>query len=147
MAEELEAAARLADDVAVEIRDAQSIGPAFGAAERAAAQLADEGVDLRTLLPATDEVGQGFLFDKIPSGGAIVRAFLDALSTDLCSPEAELHKRIVRGIDISSAALIGWMLATLGLGVVAAPLIAPIAGAILALGLRAVCAAAADQPK
>ncbi len=72
----------------------------------------------------------------------MVNAFLGALREDLCDPAAELHKRITRASDITASTLVAMLLGALGLSVAAAALVAPLAGAIMALGLRALCAAA-----
>lgn len=111
------------------------------AEEEAAAVLVAAGVDLRNLVPATDEVGLGFSGGGRPHGRSIFRAYRDALREDLCDPEADLHQRVSAGTNMGGAALVGVLLAALGLPVLAGALLAPVAGAILGVGLKTYCRA------
>jgi hypothetical protein len=135
----IQEAAALAEDIASKVSlQGGDLGPAYQAAETIAREYEEAHGDLDQVLPATEEVGIGFS-RGFPSGRVIVRAYAEALAEDVCSPKGSLHKRIKEATQISAASLIGWFLATLGLSAGAASLLAPIAGAIVALGLVAFC--------
>jgi hypothetical protein len=124
--------------LAAQIRAANGdLALAFAAADEAAAQFQAAGGDLRAVLPATEEVGQGFAAGRRPSGKSIMQAFMAALVDDVCNPKAELRKRIDASIKVGVGGLVGMLLGALGLPGVAAGLLAPIAAAIAALGVRA----------
>jgi hypothetical protein len=136
----IEAAAALAEDVAANIRNQHgALAPAYQAAEDAARAYQAAWGDLDQVVPATDEIGLGFARGSLPEGRAIVRAYAEALAEDLCNSSGSLHKKVKEAANISVTSLIGWFLTTLGLGTAAACLLAPIAGAVAALGLVAFC--------
>lgn len=142
MHDSIHQAESLAAVLATQIRAANGdLAPAFAAADEAAAQFQTAGGDLRAVLPSTEEVGQGFAAGRRPSGKAIMRAFMDALVDDVCNPKAELRKKIDASIKVGVGGLVGLLLGALGLPGAAAGLLAPIAAAIAALGVRAFCEA------
>jgi hypothetical protein len=114
------------------------------AEEAAAAQLVAAGHDLRSFLPATDEIGLGFRGGERPHGRSILRAYRDALRADLCDPTADLHHKVSAVVQSGGSAVVGLLLAALGLPIVAGALLAPVAGAILGVGLKAFCDTAAQ---
>jgi len=134
--------------LAAQIRAANGeLSLAFAATEEEAARFQAAGGDLRTVLPSTEEIGQGFAAGRLPSGKAIMRAFMDALVDDVCNPRAELRKKIDATIKVGVGGLVGLLLGTLGLPGAAAGLLAPIAAAITALGVRAFCEACKQQSR
>jgi hypothetical protein len=136
----LAAAAVLAEGVANSIRKrGGALEPVFQAAEDAARAYQAEYGDLDQVVPATQDIGLGFARGSLPDGRAIVRAYMEALAEDMCNASGDLHKKIKEAANISVASLIGWCLTTLGLSAAAACLLAPIAGAVAALGLVAFC--------
>jgi hypothetical protein len=137
----IQEAAALAEEIASKIKlEGGSLTPAYEAAEAAAKHYQAAHADLEQVLPATEEVGLGFSLG-FPSGKAILRAYANALAEDVCKPTGTLHRKINETAQVSAASLIGWFLATLGLGASAAALLAPVAGAVVALGVVAFCKA------
>jgi hypothetical protein len=70
---------------------------------------------------------------------------MDALVEDVCSPKADLRKKIDAAIKVGAGGLVGLLLGALGLPGAAAGLIAPIAAAIAALGVKAFCEASRQE--
>jgi hypothetical protein len=137
---ELASAEQRAEQIARSLREhPDDLDAIVSAEEKAAAEVEAAGYDLRALLPATEEIGLGFRGGGRPGGRSIVRAFRDALRTDLCDPEAELCKRVNSALSVGGAGVVGLLVAALGLPAVAAALLAPVAGAILGVGLKAYC--------
>jgi hypothetical protein len=133
-----------ADQVARQVaeslrRDPNDLDAIVSASDAAARELEASGHDLRTLLPAGEEVGLGFRGGKRPGGRSIVRAFRDALHDDLCNPKADLHKRVGAAVNAGGIGLVALLVGALGLPAVASALIAPLGGAILGVGLKAYC--------
>ena len=136
----LTAAAVLAESVADTVRkQGGHLAPVYQAVEDAARAYQAEYGDLDQMVPATEDIGLGFARGSLPGGRVIVRAYMEALAEDLCNASGGLHKKIKEAANISVTSLIGWFLTTLGLGAAAACLLAPIAGAVAALGLVAFC--------
>jgi hypothetical protein len=129
-----------ADSIAATLQGQPSnLGVLIEAEEAAAAQLVEAGHDLRSFLPATDEIGLGFRGGGRPDGRSILRAYRDALRSDLCEPAADLHQKVSAAVNGGGTAVVGLLLAALGLPIVAGALLAPVAGAVLGVGLKAFC--------
>jgi hypothetical protein len=129
-----------ADHIAAQLRlQPQNLDVLVDAQDEAASALVAGGHDLRDFLPATEEIGLGFRGGERPSGRSILRAYRDALQSDLCDRAADLHQKVSAVLNTGGAAVVGLLVAALGLPVVAAALLAPLAGAILAAGLTAYC--------
>jgi hypothetical protein len=98
--------------------------------------------------------GEGLGWGKgIETGLALWQRYVSALHDDLCKPDGELNK-LLSG-KASGAALVTSVVTLLGMAPPVAAVVAPLAGVMLAVGVRAFCqptaegadGAAAAEPK
>ena len=128
-----------ADSYAEEVRaHGGDLEAVFDALERAYGDYIDAGGSPDEVIPGPAEVALGFRLRR-PDGRSIWRAYADVIRQELCNPDGELHGKVGSGLQTSGATLVTLLIATLGLPLVAAPIVAPIAGSILGLGVDAFC--------
>lgn len=136
--EPVERAGLEAETVGHMVRQEGSLDPVYASLESAIRDFTASGGSLDDVLPGGDEEALGFRRDK-PNGRDFWRRYADVLRSELCTDGADLNTQVTQGVATSGATLVTVIIATLGLPLVAAPVIAPIAGAILGLGVKAIC--------
>jgi hypothetical protein len=142
---QLDEAGRLAERVEQEIRDAGgSLTPAYQELEVEVRRYADSGAALDDIVPGADELALGFNRDR-PNGTSIWTAYAKVIREDVCRPEGDLHRQLSQGAAATGASVVTLLLGVVGLPLVAAPVIAPMAGSLLALGVKAFCAMVAES--
>lgn len=127
-----------AESVSRQVRQDGSLEPVYASLESALRDFAASGGSLDDVLPGGDEEALGFRRDQ-PDGQAFWSRYAEILRSELCTEGTELNTKVTRGIATTGASLVTVLMATLGLPLLAAPVIAPVAGAILALGVKAIC--------
>jgi hypothetical protein len=118
--------------------------PVFDALERAYAGYIEAGGSPDEVIPGPAEVALGFR-RKRPDGKTLWQTYADLIREELCDPKGELHDKVGTGLKTSGATLVTMLIAVLGLPLAAAPLIAPVAGSVLGLGVDAFCRYAAER--
>jgi len=134
----LEEAGCQAEAIAEDVTAAGSLEPAYKSLEMALAAYLSAGGSADDVVPGGDVEGLGFSRQE-GSGRRLWERYVQVLREELCSPQAELHQQVRMALNAGGAGVVGAVLTALGVSVVAAGVIAPIAGVLLALGLKAFC--------
>jgi hypothetical protein len=136
----LEEAGRLAERLGSEIQSrAGDLTPAFRELEAAVRHYQQEGGAVDEIMPGSPELALGFRRGQ-PDGKSIWSAYADVLRDDVCRADGDLHRQLTQGAAATGASVVTLLLGALGLPLVAAPIMAPMAGSLLALGVKAFCA-------
>jgi hypothetical protein len=146
----IQAAAQEADLLAVEIGPAGSLDPVYNRLDELIATVESQGKNPEDLLPVDSEPGIGFSLREKRDGRTLWAAIAQASRDRLCDPQGEVGRLFARDSKRpTAAALIGAVLAALGLAPLAIPVAAAVAAFILAVGLQGFCewsTAPADEP-
>jgi hypothetical protein len=135
----------LAEQIAQEIRaGAGDLSPAHRELEKQVREFVESGEPLEEILPGGDEEALGILRRRA-DGRSYFDAYARVVREDLCQPGGELHRKVTQGAAATGASLVTLLLTTIGLPPVAAPVNAPVAGTVLALGVKAFCAMASES--
>jgi hypothetical protein len=133
-----------AERYAAEVRAGEGdLTPVFDALERAYADYVETGGVPDEVIPGPAEVALGFR-RKRPDGKTLWQTYAEVVRDELCDPKGELHGAVGTGLKTSGATLVTMLIAVLGLPLAAAPLVAPVAGSILGLGVDAFCRYSAE---
>ena len=133
-----------AESVAQAVKATRELDPAIAALENSLAAYLNGGGSVDDVVPGGDPDGLGF-GRKSGTGWALWNRYVEVLRDEICTPSGELHQVLTAGIATSGAALVTSIIALLGISAAAAPVIAPIAGVMLALGVKAFCPPADKQ--
>jgi hypothetical protein len=132
-------AGHVAETLADQVRRGDGdLAPVYGALEAATLAYREAGGSLQSVIPGSAEAALGFTRGR-PDGKAIWTVYAEVLYEELCDPEGELHQKVTIAVATSGAALVTLILGALGLPAVAAPIVAPVAGSILGLGVKTFC--------
>ena len=134
----MDQAAVQAEAVCREVQAHRSLEPVYASLEDALREFEASGGSLDEVLPGGDDEALGFSRGK-PDGSVFWQRYAEVLRSELCTQGAELNTVVTHGAATTGASLVTILIATLGLPLVAAPVVAPIAGALLALGVKAMC--------
>jgi hypothetical protein len=136
--DEVELAGAAAERIRESVTSTGSLDAVYASLEAAVQTYASAGGSLDDVIPGGDDDELGFSRGQA-DGRTFWNRYADALRDDLCQPTGELHKTVSQGLATGGATVVTMLIAALGLPLVAAPIVAPIAGAMLALGVKAMC--------
>lgn len=134
----IEQAATQAEAIAQAVAADGSIDPAIAALENSLVAYLNGGGSVDDVVPGGDPDGLGF-GGRAGTGRTLWNRYVDVLHDEVCRPGGELNGLLSAGLASSGAALVTSIIGVLGISLAAAPVIAPIAGVMLALGLKAFC--------
>lgn len=141
-------AAAWADRIAEQLRSSGgTMEPVYSALDEAIATVEKQDVDIEDLLPAGSEPGLGYSLRQRRDGKTLWEAVAKAGRDRICASNSEVRRAFAT--NATSTTLVTAVIATLGVSLVALPLIAPIVGFLLAAGVDGFCtwsAAPADVP-
>lgn len=145
--ETIDAAADEANSLAAKIRDTGDLTPVYQRLDSFVADMDTQKVNIDALLPAGEEPGLGFNIMEKRNGKTLWQYMGHELRTRLCDKNSDDHKALVNAIaGGSTGGLVSLLLTTLGMPVIAIPLISIIAGVILAVGLSGFCDWTSNPP-
>jgi len=125
-------------------KSGNQLGPVYAALSDEIVRLNDE-IDLDALLP--DMAGGLGMAAKKRDGETFANLFLGRIRSNLCSKDGEFNKLIGAGLNTSVSGVLSGLVVTLGLPVVALPILVPIAVLICHSGLEAFCQVAGHDYK
>lgn len=134
----IEEAGTEAEAVAVEVQAVGIPDPAFARLESSLAAYVDGGGSVDDVVPGGDSEGLGFGRHR-GTGKSLWNRYVDVLRDEVCKPGGELNQLLSAGVASSGTVVVTAIITVLGISVVAAPVVAPVAGVMLALGLKAFC--------
>jgi hypothetical protein len=135
---EIEQAGSEAEAVAQAVTSSGTLDPVYAALEESLATYLDAGGSVDDVVPGGDPDGLGF-GRRAGAGRSLWRRYVDVLHDEVCKPGGELNQVLSTGLASSGAGLVTAIIAVLGISAAAATVVAPIAGVMLALGLKAFC--------
>jgi len=135
---EIEQAGSEAEAVAQAVRSSGTLDPVYAALEESLAAYLDAGGSVDDVVPGGDPDGLGF-GRRSGTGRSLWRRYVDVLHDEVCKPGGELNQVLSTGLASSGAGLVTAIIIVLGISAAAATVVAPIAGVMLALGLKAFC--------
>lgn len=137
-ADEINQAGADAEAVAQAVRSNGTLDPVYSALEESLAAYLGSGGSVDDVIPGGGLEGLGF-GRKSGTGRSLWQRYVDVLHDEVCKPGGELNQVLSAGLASSGAGLVTAIIALLGMPTEAAPVVAPIAGVMLALGLKAFC--------
>lgn len=136
----IDRAGATAEAVAEAVQSSGTVDSAISTLENSLAAYLNGGGSVDEVVPGGDPDGLGF-GRRAGTGRSLWDRYVDVLRDDVCGSGGELHKLLSQGLAASGATLVTTIIYVLGIPMGAAPVIAPIAGVMLALGLKAFCPA------
>lgn len=140
----VEAAAQ-AEHIAAELRnDGGDLKPVYAALDEAISTFEAQDIMPQDLLPADAEPGLGMALSRKRDGKTLWEAIVVAGRDRICAQDSEVRRAIAT--QTGATALVTAVVATLGLSIVALPIAAPIVGFLLAAGVDGFCTWATAPP-
>jgi hypothetical protein len=136
---DIQKAGDLAEQLAIKLRNSNgNLGVIYYKLEEILINYRKTGGDLDLVMPSIYEVD--FEYNRtLPDGRSIWIAYADVLHDELCNKQGELHKKVEMENGASGMSIVSHIMEQLRLPPSSAMLVAPIAGSILGLGVKAFC--------
>ncbi len=136
---DIQKAGELAEQLAVKLRNSNgNLSVIYYKLEEILINYRKTGGDLELVMPSIYEVD--FEFNRtLPDGRSIWIAYADVLHDDLCSQNGALHKKVEMENGATGLSIISHIMEQLRLPPSSAMIVAPVAGSILGLGVKAFC--------
>ena len=136
---DIQKAGELAELLAVKLRNSNgNLGVIYYKLEEILINYRKTGGDLELVMPSIYEVD--FEFNRtLPDGRSIWIAYADVLHDELCSHNGRLHKKVEMENGATGESLVSYIMEQLRLPPSSAMIVAPVAGSILGLGVKAFC--------
>jgi hypothetical protein len=130
---------KIAEVISSKIKDARfSLVPAYQKLEEILILYKNNNEEIDLIMPALFEID--IEHNKtIPDGRSIWFAYAEVLHSDLCDPTGNLHQIISSNNSTSGSEVIQAIIDKLKLPQSSAFLVAPLAGSVLGLGVKAFC--------
>jgi hypothetical protein len=126
-----------AELLAASVKGANSLESVYMSLDAAISELTASGYNPSDLLPAEAEPGIGFALNQKRNGKTLWQAITVAGRSALCDPNGDLRKKLAASSQ--AGALVGSVMSTLGLPLIAISMAVAIVGVILAIGIQGFC--------
>lgn len=126
-----------AERLAASLKGMSSLEPVYASLDAAILELTAEGYNPSDLLPAEAEPGMGFSLNQKRDGKTLWQAIAVSGRSALCDPNGDLRKKLAASSQ--AGALVGSVMSTLGLPLIAISIAVAIVGVILAIGIQGFC--------
>ena len=136
---DIQKAGELAEQLAVKLRNSNgNLSVIYYKLEEILINYRKTGGDLELVMPSIYEVD--FEFNRtLPDGRSIWIAYADVLHDELCSQNGNLYKAVEMENGATGISIISYIMEQLRLPPSSALIVAPVAGSILGLGVKAFC--------
>jgi len=136
---DIQKAGELAEQLDVKLRNSNgNLSVIYYKLEEILINYRKTGGDLELVMPSIYEVDYEFN-RTLPDGRSIWIAYADVLHDDLCSQNGALHKKVEMENGATGISIISYIMEQLRLPPSSAMIVAPVAGSILGLGVKAFC--------
>lgn len=127
-----------------------SLQPVYGKLDAFIAEMNAEGIQPADFLPADAEPGLGFSLSDKRGGKSLWEYIAASCQAKLCDPKSDEHKAVLGALKTAGVpSLVTTILATLGLPLLAIPVVITVSAVVLSLGLSGFCQyldAVPDEP-
>jgi hypothetical protein len=136
---DIQKAGELAEELAVKLRNSNgNLALVYYKLEEILINYRKTGGDLDLVMPAIYEVD--FEYNRtLPDGRSVWIAYADVLHDELCDPHGSLHKKVEKTDTATGVSVVLYIMEKLRLPPSSAMMVAPVAGSILGLGVKAFC--------
>jgi hypothetical protein len=140
MDEAIQAATNLKEQLAD-----KDLAAAYPELEKALHAFEEEGYPIESILPQGTDFSLGFAL-KTADGKTFYQVYSKLICKNLCGPGGEFNKLIKSGVSTSVGAVLTAVVTSLGIPLLALPVIAPVVAIIANTGLDAFCEMVKEEP-